>query len=66
MTSGEWVVLNGEDFSHECPLPDSVGPVLYGVSLQKRHAGSVWKCECGAMHEWSGKKWKEVDYAMGR
>jgi hypothetical protein len=62
-----WVVLNGEDSGHKCDLPWSVGePGMGAIHLQKRHAGSVWKCECGRLHEWSGRKWKDVNYAMGR
>jgi hypothetical protein len=65
MATGEWIVLKGEN-SHKCSLPDFVENKPYSTMLQKRHAGSVWKCECNLMYEWSGKKWRDVDYAMGR
>jgi hypothetical protein len=57
MAFGQWIALNGEDTAHSCVLPITVEDKAYGTMLQKRHAGSVWKCECGLKYEWLGKKW---------
>lgn len=55
-----WVTLKGEG-GHICDLPWSVSITGPGATnLQKRHAGSVWKCSCDKNYEWSGKKWKEL------
>lgn len=52
----EWIKIVGEQ-GHLCDLPWSVEPPRMGVThLQKRHAGSIWKCDCGLKYEWNGKK----------
>jgi len=61
MSKGKWILLNGEKDIHKCNLPWSLD--VKGMSathLQKRHSGSIWKCECKLKYEWSGKKWRTV------
>lgn len=61
MTMGKWITLLGEDTSHKCFLPKTVEiQVFGGTSLQKRHAGSIWQCDCNKKYQWSGKQWEEL------
>jgi hypothetical protein len=56
-----WIVLIGEDKGHQCELPWSVNePGMGAIHLQKRHAGSIWQCECLLKYEWSGRKWSRL------
>ena len=41
---------------HECQLPWSVKEnMMNSTHLQKRHAGSIWQCDCKLKYEWDGK-----------
>lgn len=52
----KWIKLIGEK-GHMCDLPWSVDePRMGATHLQKRHAGSIWECDCGLKYEWNGKK----------
>lgn len=56
MSAGQWIKVNGES-GHDCKinLPTTVNG--YMNQLQKRHAGSIWQCNCSNRYEWSGKEW---------
>jgi len=59
--SGKWIKIKGEDKSHKCNLPWSLDVHgMSGTHLQKRHEGSVWKCECKLEYRFNGKKFKLV------
>lgn len=60
MSKGKWILLNGENTTHKCALPNLVENRFYGTTLQKRHAGSIWKCECNLKYKWLGKKWGKL------
>ena len=57
----KWISIVGEKTMHECYLPTTLEKMpAYGTSLQKRHAGSVWQCNCNKLYRWSGKKWEAL------
>ena len=52
----KWIKLIGEP-EHVCKLPWSVdSPKMAAIQLQKRHAGSIWQCDCKLKYEWDGEK----------
>ena len=52
----KWIKLIGEK-GHMCDLPWAIDAhTTAGTHLQKRHAGSIWECDCGLKFEWNGKK----------
>lgn len=49
---GKFIKLVGVDHHHDAPQ------VLgFGQPMSRRHTGSLWECECGAVLEWDGKNW---------